>query len=51
VALRKGIAQLFEGKIKIEQLNFQQGQITTLLKKKNVDEATHEGFVGLLKNL
>nr|WP_285901339.1 BatD family protein [Arenibacter sp. TNZ] len=50
VALEKALHNYLKAKLKIETFEFSKDKITTLLNEKNVDEATHEGFVGLLKN-
>lgn len=50
VALEKALHNYLKAKLKIETSEFSKDKITSLLNEKNVDEATREGFVGLLKN-
>jgi len=50
VALEKALHNYLKAKLKIETSEFSKDKIATLLTEKEVDEATKEGFVGLLKN-
>jgi len=50
VALEKALHNYLKAKLKIETSEFSKDKITSLLNEKNVDQATSEGFVGLLKN-
>ena len=50
VALEKALHNYLKAKLKIETSEFSKDKIASLLNEKNVDEATREGFVGLLKN-
>nr|WP_252734497.1 BatD family protein [Arenibacter algicola] len=50
VALEKALHNYLKAKLKIETSEFSKDKIASLLSEKNVDEATREGFVGLLKN-
>ncbi|MCK0133176.1 BatD family protein [Arenibacter sp. S6351L] len=50
VALEKALHNYLKAKLKIETSEFSKDKISSLLSEKNVDEATREGFVGLLKN-
>ena len=50
VALEKALHNYLKAKLKIETSEFSKDKIATLLSEKNVDDATREGFVGLLKN-
>ncbi|MCM4150491.1 protein BatD [Arenibacter sp. N53] len=50
VALEKALHNYLKAKLKIETSEFSKDKIATLLSEKNVDNATQEGFVGLLKN-
>ncbi len=50
VALEKALHNYLKAKLKIETSEFSKDKIATLLNAKKVDEATRDGFVGLLKN-
>ncbi|MGB5498907.1 MAG: BatD family protein [Maribacter sp.] len=50
VALEKALHNYLKAKLKIETSEFSKDKIATILTEKEVDEATKEGFVGLLKN-
>jgi len=50
VALEKALHNYLKAKLKIETSEFNKDKIATLLTEKEVDEATKEGFVSLLKN-
>lgn len=50
VALEKALHNYLKAKLKIETSEFSKDKIASLLSEKNVDEATREGFMGLLKN-
>ena len=50
VALEKALHNYLKAKLKIETSEFSKDKIATLLTEKEVDEATKEGFVSLLKN-
>ena len=50
VALEKALHNYLKAKLKIETSEFSKDKIATLLIEKEVDEATKDGFVGLLKN-
>ena len=50
VALEKALHNYLKAKLKIETSEFSKDKIATLLTEKEVDEATKESFVGLLKN-
>lgn len=50
IALEKALHNYLKAKLKIETSEFSKDKITTLLSEKNVDLATSEGFIGLLKN-
>lgn len=50
VALEKALHNYLKAKLKIETSEFSKDKISTLLLEKGVEEATKEGFVGLLKN-
>jgi hypothetical protein len=50
VALEKALHNYLKAKLKIETSEFSKDKIATLLTEKEVDEATKDGFVGLLKN-
>ncbi len=50
VALEKALHNYLKAKLKIETSEFSKDKIATLLTEKDVDEATKDGFVSLLKN-
>jgi len=50
VALEKGLHNYLKAKLKIETSEFSKDKIETLLVEKEVDEATKDGFIALLKN-
>ena len=50
IALEKGLHNYLKAKLKIETSEFSKDKIATLLIEKQVDEATKDGFVALLKN-
>ncbi len=50
VALEKALHNYLKAKLKIETSEFSKDKISELLLQKNVDEATINGFVALLKN-
>ncbi|RAJ13917.1 BatD family protein [Arenibacter echinorum] len=50
VALEKALHNYLKAKLKIETSEFSKDKIASFLSEKNVDEATREGFMGLLKN-
>ncbi len=50
VALEKGLHNYLKAKLKIETSEFSKDKIASLLAQKQVDDATNEGFIGLLKN-
>ncbi len=50
IALEKALHNYLKAKLKIETSEFSKDRITALLVEKQVDSATSEGFIGLLKN-
>ncbi len=50
VALEKALHNYLKAKLKIETSEFSKDKIATILIEKEVDEATKEGFISLLKN-
>ncbi|WP_027076733.1 BatD family protein [Maribacter antarcticus] len=50
VALEKALHNYLKAKLKIETSEFSKDKISELLLQKNVDEATINGFIALLKN-
>lgn len=50
IALEKALHNYLKAKLKIETSDFSKDKIATLLSKKQIDEATNEGFISLLKN-
>ncbi|MBT8297689.1 MAG: BatD family protein [Maribacter sp.] len=50
VALEKALHNYLKAKLKIETSEFSKDKISTLLVEKGVEDATKEGFLGLLKN-
>lgn len=50
IALEKALHNYLKAKLKIETSEFSKDKIALLLAKKQVDETTSEGFIGLLKN-
>lgn len=50
VALEKGLHNYLKAKLKIETSEFSKDKIDTLLSQREVDNATKDGFIGLLKN-
>jgi hypothetical protein len=50
IALEKALHNYLKAKLKIETAEFTKEKIADFLAKKEVDEATSEGFIGLLKN-
>ncbi|WP_273568434.1 BatD family protein [Maribacter halichondriae] len=50
VALEKGLHNYLKAKLKIETSEFSKDKIASLLIQKQVDDATKDGFIGLLKN-
>ncbi|MAU71308.1 MAG: BatD protein [Pseudozobellia sp.] len=50
VALEKALHNYLKAKLKIETSEFSKDKIAHLLKEKNVDDVTIDGFIALLKN-
>ena len=50
IALEKGLHNYLKAKLKIETSEFSKDKIATLLSEKQVDVATKDGFIALLKN-
>ncbi|GGW24972.1 BatD family protein [Arenibacter certesii] len=50
VALEKALHNYLKAKLKIETSEFSKDKIAMLLKEKNVDDHTNDGFIGLLEN-
>ncbi len=50
IALEKALHNYLKAKLKIETAEFTKEKIADFLAKKEVDEATSDGFIGLLKN-
>jgi len=50
VSLEKALHNYLKAKLKIETSEFSKDKIAMLLKEKQVDETTNEGFIGLLTN-
>ncbi len=50
VALEKGLHNYLKAKLKIETSEFSKDKITALLREKEVDQTTQNGFINLLKN-
>ncbi|HET8735072.1 MAG TPA: BatD family protein [Pricia sp.] len=50
IALEKGLHNYLKAKLKIETSEFSKDRIADLLDEKQVEEATKEGFIALLKN-
>ena len=50
VSLEKALHNYLKAKLKIETSEFSKDKIASVLVEKKVDDATKEGFIGLLKN-
>lgn len=50
VALEKGLHNYLKAKLKLETSEFNKEKIETILTEKQIDNATKEGFIGLLEN-
>ncbi len=50
VSLEKALHNYLKAKLKIETSEFSKDKIASVLVEKEVDDATKEGFIGLLKN-
>ncbi|MEA1785692.1 BatD family protein [Arenibacter sp. GZD96] len=50
VALEKALHNYLKAKLKIETADFSKEKIASLLAEKRVDDATRQGFIGLLEN-
>jgi hypothetical protein len=50
ISLEKALHNYLKSKLKIETSDFSKDRITSLLMEKKVDDATREGFLGLLEN-
>lgn len=50
ISLEKALHNYLKAKLKIETSDFSKDKIATLLIEKQVDTATKDGFIGLLKN-